>query len=414
MDQFVITKALTKRPEDYPDGNSQPHVQVALRRIKQGKRDGVASGETVPYVICVEVPEGQGGIDAAAAKAALEQPPAGGKALAERAFHPEEVTKGAPPPLLLAACCRAALFLSPLQQCCAACALPTALPTTPGLTRRSRNPSTTLSGGKLAVDVNYYLAQQLHPVVARLCTPISGCDAGQLAECLGLDPSRFRGSAAAGGQGSSAREEAMLGARLDDEARYAGCTPLKLRNRAGQTFDFPGVAAVVEGKVAAEALLGGDLTGAPSPAAAGATPTLTARMLANQVKVAADAMVAKYYDGWMRSDDEMYPCDTRQVSLRAAPGAAAGTAPPDNKCGGRMSRVVTEQALYTQLAYFRRLLDVQRALQRVPDGPKRQAAAARVAPVAQALAPALETIEAVCSRSSYRWVNVAALCAPVA
>lgn len=95
LEQFIITKALTKRPEDYPDGNNQPHVQVALRRIKQGKRDGVASGETVPYVVCVEVPEGTGGLDAAAAKAALEQPPAGGKALAERAYHPEEIVKGA-------------------------------------------------------------------------------------------------------------------------------------------------------------------------------------------------------------------------------------------------------------------------------------------------------------------------------
>lgn len=110
------------------------------------------------------------------------------------------------------------------------------------------------TGGTHAVDVNYYLAQQLHPVVARLCTPISGCDAGQLAECLGLDPSRFRGASAH--QGGSAREEAMLGARLDDEARYASCTPLKLRNRAGQHFDFPGVAAVAEGKVAPDALLG--------------------------------------------------------------------------------------------------------------------------------------------------------------
>lgn len=209
------------------------------------------------------------------------------------------------------------------------------------------------------MDINYYLGQQLHPVVARLCTPINGCDAGQLAECLGLDPSRFRGAAAHAG-GSSAKEEAMLGARLDDDARYAGCSPLKLRNRAGQAFDFPGVSAVMEGKVAPDALLGGDLTGGPSAAegapAAAQEATLTARMLANQVKRAADEVVKGYYDGWMRSDDELYPCDTRQVTLRAAPGGAPGTAPPDNKCGGKMSRVVTEQQLYVQLSYFRRLL----------------------------------------------------------
>ena len=41
MNKFVITKQLTKRPEDYPDAKNQPHVQVALRRRAAGKRDGV-------------------------------------------------------------------------------------------------------------------------------------------------------------------------------------------------------------------------------------------------------------------------------------------------------------------------------------------------------------------------------------
>lgn len=42
LHKFVITKQLTKKPSDYPDAQNQPHVQVALRRIKQSKRDGVA------------------------------------------------------------------------------------------------------------------------------------------------------------------------------------------------------------------------------------------------------------------------------------------------------------------------------------------------------------------------------------
>ena len=40
LDKFVITKQLTKRPEDYPDAKNQPHVQVALRRRAANKRDG--------------------------------------------------------------------------------------------------------------------------------------------------------------------------------------------------------------------------------------------------------------------------------------------------------------------------------------------------------------------------------------
>lgn len=41
MNKYVITKQLTKRPEDYPDARNQAHVQVALRRRAAGKRDGV-------------------------------------------------------------------------------------------------------------------------------------------------------------------------------------------------------------------------------------------------------------------------------------------------------------------------------------------------------------------------------------
>ncbi|GFH09747.1 DNA polymerase, partial [Haematococcus lacustris] len=41
LGKFIITKALTKRLEEYPDARSQPHVQVALRRRAAGKRDGV-------------------------------------------------------------------------------------------------------------------------------------------------------------------------------------------------------------------------------------------------------------------------------------------------------------------------------------------------------------------------------------
>ncbi len=61
---------------------------------------------------------------------------------------------------------------------------------------------------------------QVHPVVSRLCAPIEGTDAAHLADCLGLDPAKFRQqvNAAAG----NAREEAQLAAAsvFDDDDRY--------------------------------------------------------------------------------------------------------------------------------------------------------------------------------------------------
>lgn len=44
----------------------------------------------------------------------------------------------------------------------------------------------------LKLDTNYYLAHQIHPVVTRMVEVLDGTDASRVAECLGLDPSKFR------------------------------------------------------------------------------------------------------------------------------------------------------------------------------------------------------------------------------
>lgn len=56
MNKYIITKQLTKRPEDYPDAKNQAHVQVALRRRAAGKRDGVMQvpflSNSIPRACC--------------------------------------------------------------------------------------------------------------------------------------------------------------------------------------------------------------------------------------------------------------------------------------------------------------------------------------------------------------------------
>uniref|UniRef100_A0A3B5AJM4 DNA polymerase n=1 Tax=Stegastes partitus TaxID=144197 RepID=A0A3B5AJM4_9TELE len=74
----------------------------------------------------------------------------------------------------------------------------------------------------LTLDAQYYLAQQIHPVVSRICDPIEGIDGVLIATWLGLDPSQFRAQ-----QQHQREEEAdgMLGApvQLTDEERYKDC-----------------------------------------------------------------------------------------------------------------------------------------------------------------------------------------------
>ena len=50
LEDFVITKSLTKHPNDYPDKKNLPHVQVAMRMMSNDIR--VQAGDVVPYIIC--------------------------------------------------------------------------------------------------------------------------------------------------------------------------------------------------------------------------------------------------------------------------------------------------------------------------------------------------------------------------
>lgn len=47
------------------------------------------------------------------------------------------------------------------------------------------------SGGRLQIDVEWYLTQQILPPIARLCEPIEGTSSASIAERLGLDGSKF-------------------------------------------------------------------------------------------------------------------------------------------------------------------------------------------------------------------------------
>ena len=59
-------------------------------------------------------------------------------------------------------------------------------------TQRAYSVEEVKTNSSLKVDTLYYLSQQLHPVVSRLCDPIEGMDSARVASCLGLDPSQYK------------------------------------------------------------------------------------------------------------------------------------------------------------------------------------------------------------------------------
>lgn len=295
-------------------------------------------GETVPYVICVEVAEDGTVLPAA-------------KALAERAYSPDEVSS---------------------------------------------------SNGRLKIDTEYYIAQQVFPVVSRLVAPIEGTDAARIAESLGLDPTRYRGAAAAA---AGSREDALAAAAagLDDDDRFKSCAPLVLTSPSGKPFEFRGVRDLLKRDAAAveSALLPPEEVGDTS-----ARP-LSPAQLANQVQLKLRDAVGKYYEGRMRSDDDMLPCPTRNICLREGPDGRPGTAPPDLRCSGTMHQEVTEAALYTQLQYVYRLFDVEGAMHALGDSvDAKSAAEVKLAPIRAALDAGAVAAKRLRDRSAYRWIDL--------
>ena len=77
-------------------------------------------------------------------------------------------------------------------------------------------------------DLEWYLKQQVHPPVARLCEPIEGTDAAQIASCLGLDPTKFSHGSSAGDAQPGGERVKTLTSQMTDAQRFADATPLKL------------------------------------------------------------------------------------------------------------------------------------------------------------------------------------------
>ncbi|KAF8655036.1 hypothetical protein AX16_003272 [Volvariella volvacea WC 439] len=261
LEEFIIYKRLGKKPEDYPDAKSQPHVQVALRMKSKGQ--SAKAGDVISYIFCIA--EGE-----QAAKTAQ----------AERAKHPDEVRRG---------------------------------------------------GADVKIDYEFYLSQQVLPPIERLCDPIEGTDRVRLAECLGLDPARYRNVVGDGEE----RLFSSLDSRMTDKERFKDATPFFVRCRS----------------------CGGEMDYVPSTVLLPAGPTcpacnskLETPSLLAQLEVQIRRHISKYYEGWTVCDDPT--CGTRTRMMRVY-----GRRCLRPSCRGQVRFEYTDGELYTQLQFYSSLFN---------------------------------------------------------
>jgi DNA polymerase alpha subunit A len=155
-------------------------LQVALRRRAAGKRDGVMAGETVPYIICIRLS------NAAAAAAAAgdnstgtpqqqqQQPEAAASPHQQdaAAVKQEQSDTAAASPAATPAAAAAGGSNGGVRAMTAAAAASRGGSAAGGIAERAYHPDELRTDPNLVIDAEYYLAQQVLPVVMRLCAPI--------------------------------------------------------------------------------------------------------------------------------------------------------------------------------------------------------------------------------------------------
>ncbi|EME88849.1 uncharacterized protein MYCFIDRAFT_35428 [Pseudocercospora fijiensis CIRAD86] len=218
----------------------------------------------------------------------------------------------------------------------------------------------------LAPDVDYYLHKQILPPVERLCAPISGTNVTLLAECLGLDTSKYRVSGAAKSSEQS-NEITRLESQIPDHVRYKDCEPLDLLCLGcKQHFEYRGMnyeADPAETPITPIGTLTNDGIACPRAECKKRMATLS---LTAQLETQIRRHTARYYSAWLKCDEPTCGIRTRQISVYGhrclgPKGLAYG-------CSGRMSFEYSEKALYNQLLYLQSIFDVDKSLEKMGAG----------------------------------------------
>ncbi|KAK4326034.1 hypothetical protein Pmani_003411 [Petrolisthes manimaculis] len=212
------------------------------------------------------------------------------------------------------------------------------------------------SNPALSIDKNFYLAQQIHPVVSRLCDPIEGTDAARIAECLGLDPSGYRVSK----QYGEGEEDDMLANQISDEERYRSCDRF--------TFQCPNTDIQCETIITMDSAFCGVGTGSNLDPALQTCPNPKCKFpifsrtvpILNKLRLDIRNYILKYYNGWLICEDPGCNNRTRRIPLRFSRGF-----PICNSCErGVLLREYTESQLYKQLCFYEYIFDFHKACQK--------------------------------------------------
>uniref|UniRef100_A0A8C4VQ60 DNA polymerase n=1 Tax=Gopherus evgoodei TaxID=1825980 RepID=A0A8C4VQ60_9SAUR len=206
----------------------------------------------------------------------------------------------------------------------------------------------------LTVDTQYYLSQQIHPVVARICEPIDGIDSVLIATWLGLDPSQFK---VHHHYHKDEENDALLGgpAQLTDEEKYRDCERFKFscpRCGTENIYDnvFDGSGKLMEPSLQQ-----------CSKKECDESPFNYMIQMNNKLLLDIRRYLKSYYNSWLICEEPTCRNRTRRLPLSFSQNGALCQA-----CKKAILRPeYSDKALYTQLCFYRYIFDVDYAMEKV-------------------------------------------------
>lgn len=220
---------------------------------------------------------------------------------------------------------------------------------------------------ELTPDMDYYLHKQILPPVERLCASVAGTNVTLLAECLGLDTSKYRVSTASTALGNTDTEIYPLESQIPDHIRFKDCAPLGLlclgcRKR----FQYRGLTSNPDPdneEAEPTGVLTNEGVACPRAECKRVMPNLS---LIAQVESQIRAHTAQYYSAWLICDESMCGNRSRQMSVYGH--RCLGPRGLAHGCTGKMSFEYSEKALYNQLLFLQRLFDTDKGLEGLSKG----------------------------------------------
>ncbi|KAG8930695.1 DNA-directed DNA polymerase alpha catalytic subunit pol1 [Tulasnella sp. 418] len=168
---------------------------------------------------------------------------------------------------------------------------------------RARHPDEVRRGGDdVKIDYEFYLSQQVLPPIERLCDPIAGTDRSRIAECLGMDPSKFQ---TYNSSNSQEVEFTTLESLIPDKERFKDVDLFLVKcKKCEGTYEFTAVGNV-ENPIMTS-------SGVHCPSC---SHTLTGPRALALLELQIRQHISRYYDSWTICDEQTCQSRTRSMNV---------------------------------------------------------------------------------------------------